>query len=65
MLPVDNTLVCMFQLLCTYFQVRVVLIFGGYVLSGHCSYSKLQYEMEGVDLLIFGGYIFTGFYGIT
>ena len=33
-LSAHNTLLCMFQRLCRYFQDTGVLIFGGYVLSG-------------------------------
>ena len=36
-LSAHNTLLCMFQRLCTYFQDTGVLIFGGNVLSGHCN----------------------------
>ena len=36
-LSADNALLCMFQRVWTYFQDIRVLIFGGYVLSGHCS----------------------------
>ena len=36
-LSVHNTLLCIFQRLCTYFQDTGVLIFGGYVLSRHCT----------------------------
>ena len=36
-LSVHDTLLCMFQRLCTHFQDTGVLIFGGYVLSGHCN----------------------------
>ena len=60
-LSVDNTLLCMFQQLCT-FQHTVVLIFGVNVLSEHCSRQQISVKNEGV--LIFGGYLFTGFYGI-
>ena len=44
----------MFQRLCT-FQHTGVLIFGVYVLSGHCSRQQILVKNEGV--LIFGGYL--------
>ena len=62
MLAVDNTLLCMFQRLCTYFQDTGVLIFGGYVLSGHCNQQQISVKTEGY--LFSEGYLFTGFYGI-
>ena len=52
-LSVDNTLLCMFPRLCTSFQDTGVLIFGGYVLSEHCSRQQISVKNEGV--LIFGG----------
>ena len=48
----------MFQRLCTYFQDTGVLIFGGYVLSGHCSRQQISGKNEGV--LIFGGVLIYG-----
>ena len=44
-LSVDNTLLCMYQWLCTSFQDTGVLILGGgggYVLSGHCSRQQIS-----------------------
>ena len=61
-LSAHNTLLCMFQRLCTYYQDTGVLIFGGYVLSGHCTDSKFQQKLKGY--LFSEGYLFTGFYGI-
>ena len=61
-LSVENTLLCMFQRLCTYFQATGVLIFGGYVLSEHCSRQQISGKNEGY--LFSEGYLFTGFYGI-
>ena len=52
---------CMFQRLCTYFQHTGVLIFGGYVLSGHCNQQQISVKTEGY--LFSEGYLFTGFYG--
>ena len=57
-LSVENTLLCMFQRLCTYFQATGVLIFGGYVLSEHCSRQQISGKNEGV--LIFGGVLIYG-----
>ena len=57
-LSVENMLLCMFQRLCTYFQDTGVLIFGGYVLSGHCSRQQISGKNEGV--LIFGGVLIYG-----
>ena len=57
-ISVENTLLCMFQRLCTYFQDTGVLIFGGYVLSGHCSRQQISGKNEGV--LIFGGVLIYG-----
>ena len=51
----------MFQLLCTYFKVTGVLIFGGYVLLGHCRRKSISLKNEGY--LFSEGYLFTGFYG--
>ena len=48
----------MFQRLCTYFQDTGVLIFGGYVLSGHCNQQQISVKTEGV--LIFGGVLIYG-----
>ena len=62
MLSAHKTQLCMFQRLCTYFQDTGVLIFGGYVLSGHCNQQQISVKTEGV--LISEGYLFTGFYGI-
>ena len=61
MLSAHNTLLCMFQRLCTYFQYTGVLIFGGYVLSGHCNQQQISVKTEGY--LFSEGYLFTGFYG--
>ena len=54
-----DTLLCMFQRLCIYFQDTGVLIFGGYVLSGHCGQEQISVKYEGV--LIFGGALIRGF----
>ena len=43
---------------CTYFQDTGVLIFGGYVLSGHCNQQQISVKTEGV--LIFGGVLIYG-----
>ena len=60
MLSAHNTLLCMFQRLCTNFQDTGVLIFGGYVLSGHCNRQQISVKTQGV--LIFGGvFIYGGF----
>ena len=48
----------MFQRLCTYFKDTGVLIFGGYVLSGHCNRQQISVKNEGV--LIFGGELIYG-----
>ena len=48
----------MFQRLCTYFQDTGVLIFGGYLLSGHCNQQQISIKTEGV--LIFGGVLIYG-----
>ena len=58
-----NTLLYMFQQLCTYFQDAGVLIFGGgggyvHVLSGHCSRQQISVIYEGY--LFLEGYLFTG-----
>ena len=53
----------MFQRLCTYFQDTGVLVFGGYVLSGHCNQQQISVKTEGY--LLSEGYLFTGFYGIV
>ena len=57
-LSVDNALLCMFQRVWTYFQDIGVLIFGGYVLSGHCGGQQISVKIEGV--LIFGGVLIYG-----
>ena len=57
-LSAHKTLLCMFQRLCTYFQDTGVLIFGGYVLSGHCNQEQISVKTEGV--LIFGGVLIYG-----
>ena len=57
-LSAHNTLLCMFQRLCTYFQDTGVLIFGGYVISGHCNQQQISVKTEGV--LIFGGVLIYG-----
>ena len=57
-LSVDKALLCMVQRLWTYFQDTGVLIFGGYVLSGHCSPQQISVKNEGV--LIFGGVLICG-----
>ena len=57
-LSAHNTLLCMFQRLCTYFQDTGVLIFGGYVISGHCNQQPISVKTEGV--LIFGGVLIYG-----
>ena len=54
----DNALLCMFQQLWTHFQDIGVLIFGGYVLSGHCGRQHISVKNEGV--LIFGGVLIYG-----
>ena len=51
----------MFQRLCT-FQHTGVLIFGVYVLSGHCSRQQISVKMKGTYFS--EGYLFTGFYSI-
>ena len=53
-----KTQLCMFQRLCTYFQDTGVLIFGGFVLSGHCNQQQISVKTEGV--LIFGGVLIYG-----
>ena len=45
------------------FQDTGVLIFGGYVFSGHCSRQQVSGKMKGY--LFSEGYLFTGFYGIV
>ena len=60
-LSAHKTQLCMFQRLCTYFQDTGVLIFGGYVLSGHCNQQQISVKTEGV--LIFGGVLIYGVYG--
>ena len=57
-LSTQKTLLCMFHRLCTYFQDTGVLIFGGYVLSGHCDQQQISVKPEGV--LIFGGVLIYG-----
>ena len=57
-LSAHKTQLCMFQRLCTYFQDTGVLIFGGYVLSGHCNQQQISVKTEGV--LIFGGVLIYG-----
>ena len=57
-LSAHNTLLCMFQRLCTYFQDTGVLIFGGYVLSGHCNRQQISVKTE--EVLIFGGVLIYG-----
>ena len=60
-LSVDNTLLCMYKQLCTSYQDTMdtgVLIFRGYVLSGHCSQQQISVKNEGV--LIFGGVLIYG-----
>ena len=57
-LSAHKTLLYMFQRLCTYFQDTGVLIFGGYVLSGHCNQQQISVKTEGV--LIFGGVLIYG-----
>ena len=52
-LSAHNTLLRMFQRFGTYFQDTGVLIFGGYVLSGHCNPQQISVKTEGV--LVFGG----------
>ena len=53
-LSVDKALLCMVQR----FQDTGVLIFGGYVLSGHCRRQQISVKNEGV--LIFGGVLIYG-----
>ena len=60
-LSAHNTLLCRFQRLCTYFQDTGELIFGGYVLLGHCNQQQISVKTEGY--LFSEGYLFTGFYG--
>ena len=57
-LSAHNMLLCIFQRLCTYFQYTGVLIFGGYVLSGHCNRQQISVKTEGV--LNFGGVLIYG-----
>ena len=57
-LSAHKPLLCMFQRLCTYFQDTGVLLFGGYVLSGHCNQQQISVKTEGV--LIFGGVLIYG-----
>ena len=57
-LSADNALLCMFQRLWTYLEDIGVLIFGGYVLSGHCGRQQISVKNEGV--LIFGGVLIYG-----
>ena len=74
-LSAHNTLLRLFQRLCTYFQDTGVLIFGGYVLSGHCNQQQISVKTEGVlnqilfsfssectieGVLIFGGVLIYG-----
>ena len=51
------TATCMFQRLCTYFEDTGVLIFEGYVHSGHCSRQQISEKNEGY--LLSEGYLFT------
>ena len=56
-LSVENTLLCMFQRLCTYFQNTGVLTWGGgggLYFRSIAADSKFQEKMKG--------YLFTGFY---
>ena len=62
-ISVENTLLCMFQRLSTYFQDTGVLIFGGTYLRGIAADSKFQEKMKGY--LFSEGYLFTGFYGTS
>ena len=57
-LSVDNTLLCMFQRSCTYFQDRGVLILGGRYFSGHSSQQQISVKNE--EVLIFGGVLIYG-----
>ena len=57
-LSIEKTLLCMFQRLFIYFQDTGVLIFGGYVLSGHCSQQQISVKNE--RYLFSEGYLFTG-----
>ena len=62
MLSVENTLLCMFQRLCTYFQDT-----GGTFIWGVCTFGALQPTAnfrKKWRVLIFGG-VLTGFYGIV
>ena len=61
MLSVENTLLCMFQRLCTYFQDKGYLYLGGMYFRGIAADSKFQEKMKGY--LLSEGYLFTGFYG--
>ena len=63
MISAENTLLCMFQRLCTYFQDTGVLIFGGMYFRGIAADSKFQEKMKGY--LFSEGYLFTGLYGIS
>ena len=56
-LSAHKTQLCMFQW--SYFQDTGVLIFGGYVLSGHCNQQQISVKTEGV--LIYGVLRYSGF----
>ena len=56
LLSAHNTLVCMFERLCTYFQDT-----GGIYFRGIATDSKFQQKLKGY--LFSEGYLFTGFYG--
>ena len=61
-LSAENTLLCKFHRLYTYFQDTGVLILGGMYFRGIAADSKFQGEMKGY--LFSEGYLFTGFYGM-
>ena len=62
-LSVDNTLLCLFQRLCTYFLDKgYTFIWGYHVLSGHFSRQQISVKNEGY--LFSEGYLFTGLYDI-
>ena len=63
MLSVENTLLCMFQRLCTYFQDTGGTYIWGVCTSGHCSRQQISGKNEGY--LFPEGYLLTGFYGIV
>ena len=46
-LSAHKMLLCIFQRLCTHFQDTGVLIFGGYVLSGHCNQQQISVKLKG------------------